>query len=439
MLNFRLPENQFTGIIPTEYCAMKKMGSFILDNNELDGPMPSCDAEDWPNVQLLSVSDNLLTVGSTAERRSVVLWVVFSLTDAMQGTLATQVASFPKLSQLFVDGNVLNGNPIPTINALTNLEMLYIEENFFTGTIDDNFVKGFDDLLVMDISENNFTTTNGLPVHLFSLPKLLVLDMSLNELEGTIPQDIPTQDSLEFFSLFKNQMTGTVPGTLANLRKLLHIDVASNEFTGPMPNEIFSMPTLQYIYLSENDFTEGPFPEMVGMENTRELSMKSTNRIGKLPTFEGFNRLILLVLDNNRFTGMVPANYGKLPSLRHLLLGRNPGLSGDLPEFTQPTNLGTVLVDKTGITGDFTSLCNLPTISGSVKIGTDVIVLADCDDADSGIICDCCECCFRDQEVCSEPLVTSLDWTWEQGLRRTARNFAINYTLFEESPSVSPS
>lgn len=414
MLSLRLRDNEFTGEIPTEFCSMRKLASFILDKNDLDGPMPKCGAQDWPNLQLYSLSDNLLT-----------------------GTIATQVGSLPRLSHLFLDGNAFNGNPISTINKLNDLTLLYIEENFFTGTIDDNFAKGFDNLLVMDISENNFTTTDGLPVHLFSLPKLIVLDMSVNKLKGTIPVDIPPQNNLEFFSLFQNQMTGPVPNALTNLEKLLHIDVSSNSFTGPMPQVIFTMPSLLYIYLSENDFTEGPMPEMVGMERLTELSIKNTNRNGPLPTFAGFNNLILLVLDNNGFTGVVPENYGKLPLLRHLLLGRNPELSGDLPQFSEPSNIGTVLLDKTGITGDFSSLCNLPTISGAVRISTDVIVLADCDDADSGITCDCCQCCSRNQEICSEPIVTSLDWTWEAGLRRTARNFAINYTLFEESPSIS--
>jgi Leucine-rich repeat (LRR) protein len=326
---------------------------------------------------------------------------------------------------------------LDTVNQLKKLEFLYIEENFFTGDIDDTFCQGFDQVLAIDISENNFTLADEtFPVHIFELPKLIILDMSVNELEGTLPASIPEQTTMHFFSIHKNQMNGPVPSSLTNLVNLQHIDLSNNDFTGDMTTELFTMPNLYHIYLAENDFTVGPIPPLnATMEKLREIALKNTNRVGPLPNFTNFTGLFLIDLDNNALTGTVPAHYGKLPALRHLLLNRNPDLSGDLPTFSEPSNLGTVLLDRTGIVGDFTSICNLKTIKGEQEIPTKVIVLADCD-GNADITCPCCECCSKEQAKCSEPVVTSLDWTWENGFHRTVRDFAINQTLFADDSNT---
>jgi Leucine-rich repeat (LRR) protein len=350
------------------------------------------------------------------------------------------VTSLTTLTQLFIDGNVLDGNPLPTVNQMTQLDFLYLEENFFRGAIDENFCKGFDKVLTIDISENNFTLAdNTFPVHLFALPKLIILDMSDNDMDGTLPATIPVQKKLHLVALHKNQLSGKVPGSFTNLGNLQHIDLSNNDFTGAMPTDLFNMTSLYHIYLSENNFTAGRIPHMnATMDQLREISLKNTNRVGPLPTFHNFTGLFMIDFDNNRLNGTVPDHYGKLPALRHLLLNRNPDLSGNLPIFSEPSNLGTVLLDKTGIVGDFSSVCNLPTISGKVKIPTDVIVLADCED-NAAITCKCCECCRKDQAECSAPIVTSLDWTWENGFHRAARDFAIDEKLFaDDSSGVTP-
>jgi Leucine rich repeat len=257
------------------------------------------------------------------------------------------VTSLPTLTQLFIDGNRLQGNPMATVNQLTQLDLLYLEENFFTGAIDENFCKGFDKVLAIDISENNFTLAdNTFPVHLFELPKLVVLDMSDNDLDGTLPTTIPVQNALLLVALHKNQLSGKVPGSLTNLGKLEHIDLSNNAFTGAMPTELFNMTSLYYIYLSENNFTAGRIPHMnATMNQLHEISLKNTNRVGSLPTFNNFTNLFMIDFDNNRLNGTVPVHYGKTPGPPALVAQPQSGLVRQLAHL-----FGTVQ-SRHGLTG----------------------------------------------------------------------------------------
>jgi hypothetical protein len=322
---------------------------------------------------------------------------------------------------------------------MTSLEVLFIEDNLFTGDIDNEFAKDLIYLFVIDISSNFFTSAEyGIPPHIFDLPQLEVLDFSNNTLQGSIPQEIPVNNRLEFLSVHENMMGGEIPSQLANLIVLEHLDLSNNKFHGPLREEIFGMKILSEVFLSENPGLEAdPLPETLAtMTQLVEISLKNTNRTGPLPELVGFEKLALLDLDNNKFTGTIPPNYGGLSSLIHLHLNRND-LSGSMPEFTGTNSLATVLVDKTGVTGDFTSICNLPAFTVDIFFfpEVEVIAVADCSDADSGITCPCCHCCSKDQPVCSDPVVSSLDWTWENGSVRTVRDFAIDVSVMEP-PSV---
>jgi hypothetical protein len=288
--------------------------------------------------------------------------------------------------------------------------------------------------MYLDLSTNLFTSSSGfgVPSHLFELPSLRVLDLSNNQLQGIIPDNIPATNLFAFFSVHKNMMTGTIPAALQTMNMLLHLDLANNDFVGPMPSEVFQMPVLSTLFLSENPGLDpGPIPSDVSsMTQLREISLKNTNRDGPLPELLGFSSLFILDLDNNDLTGTIPANYGKLPSLRHLILNRNP-LTGPVPAFVATPNLGTVILDGTDVTGNLSSICDMPGFTGEVELATDIIAIADCAGDNAEIECSCCHCCDSADEGCSDPVVSSLDWTWEYGFRRTAREFKIDLSSLQ--------
>jgi hypothetical protein len=339
------------------------------------------------------------------------------------------------LTSLFLDGNKLSGNPISVINQLVNIKELYLEGNSFTGDLTGTFAANLQSLIDLDLSDNAFTSTDGIPSQLFKLPNLLLLDLGRNKLAGKISDTIPNMGSpIAFLAAYQNQITGSVPTSIANLQNLRHVDLSNNRLTGDLTGHgVFTIFTVENIFLAENPFLNGTVPEMIGMANLKELSLKGTNRNGKLPTFADSPFMHLIDLDKNALTGTVPANYGTFTNLGFLLLNRNPGLKGDIPTFTLPSLLHTVLLDGTGLTGDAGSLCNLPVFRGEhppIFDTAPVVVLADCADSEnSGITnCPCCRCCTKGEGDCSQPEVDSMDWTWEYKFNNFARDFGLNQT-----------
>lgn len=420
----RLDDNNLSGELPEELCSLYSLEHIVLDNNLFSGKVPSCISA-LSSMTFISLSNNYF-----------------------KGEIP-DFSGMTGLKQLYLDGNKFSGNPAQSLNNLENLEFLYLEENNFQGDIH-SIARDMPMLRVLDLSSNSFTSQDddpsyefrhGVPRHLFTYQNLTILDLSNNQLEGSFPDDIPVQDKMVFLSVHENKLTGPIPSGVKNLIKLLHLDLASNDFDGDIPSELFDMPELLHLFLSENpNLSPGPIPDgLQDMTQLTELSLKNTGRTGPLPELIGFDTIFLLDLDSNNFEGTIPENYGNLRTLRYLLLNGNPLLGGTMPFFNETNNLNTVLVDGTGVTGDFSSICDLPAFTGRIVFPTDSVVLADCSDSDSGIDCDCCHCCSTGDDTCTDTLdVSSLDWDWANGFRRTTRDFGLDLTSFDPPDTPIP-
>lgn len=408
--------NQLDGSLPQgdALCNMNKLDTVVIQRNFLTGPIPTCLSQ-WTSLKALFASENFF-----------------------EGELPSEIRSLPNLTHLLVDDNTLTGDPTALFSDMENLQFLYLDNNMFTGVIDSAFVANATNLLVVDISHNNFTldpTTQEFPLHLLQHPTLQILDVSVNRLEGSLPSsELSQNDQLVFFSIHTNAMTGNVPREFHRFSRLLHLDLAQNSFTGPLPDQLFSM-SLHNLFVSENPTLDaGPLPDSILGNHTgfREISLRNTQRTGPLPALTNFRLLELLDLGSNDFTGDIPSQYAELPMLRYLLLNGNPNLSGSIPVMSRSTFLQIVLLDDTSIFGDFSSICSLSAFDPEGSFGTpgDEALVVNCNTTAGAVSnCECCKCCHRRSGGCSDPVVASLDWTWENEMSRNIRRFVVNETL----------
>lgn len=413
------------GVIPTQLCTLSNLQDILIQRNQFTGPIPSCIGQ-LTRLDRFVASENLLT-----------------------GTLPHEISSMgKKLAKLYVDDNLLTGDPTKSINQLVNLRELYLDNNRFEGLLDSDFAKNLNELEDMDLSNNNFSSLDGaaaFPFHLLNNTNLLVLDLSKNKLKGFFPDDtLSSSSKLIFLSLHNNQITGTLPRkVLSGLDRLLHLDLSHNSFTGLMHHNLFALPKVGNLFLGENPgLTAGDLPLAViaNMSKTQlyELSLQNTNRRGPLPDFADFSKLRMIDFDNNDMSGTIPSTYGRLYSIFYLFLSRNPKLSGTIPAFdlSRTAALRVALLDGTNLTGSFETLCKLPAFSPRQYDfrGVEEFLVADAGDQ---ITCSCCQRCKEDAapgEGCSTPIVESLDWSWERGFTRIARDFSINKTVLTENP-----
>ena len=93
-----------------------------------------------------------------------------------------------------------------------------------------------------------------------NLATLWRLDLSQNELSGTIPPELGKLFDLVQLSLWNNELSGTIPPALGNLANLEKLFLNSNQLSGSIPPELSKLTNLEQLYIRENPLT-GCLPE----------------------------------------------------------------------------------------------------------------------------------------------------------------------------------
>ncbi|WOK98163.1 protein NSP-INTERACTING KINASE 1-like [Canna indica] len=102
----------------------------------------------------------------------------------------------------------LSGTLNPSIGNLTNLRILFLQNNNLSGT---------------------------LPPEIGKLSKLQTIDLSNNYFSGEIPASLGNLNDLQYMRLNNNSLSGAFPLALADLPKLAFLDLSYNNLSGPLP------------------------------------------------------------------------------------------------------------------------------------------------------------------------------------------------------------
>ncbi|MBU1202680.1 leucine-rich repeat domain-containing protein [Patescibacteria group bacterium] len=110
----------------------------------------------------------------------------------------------------------------------------------------------------VDIGNNNLNLSNQgldkIPEYVFSQTKLESLNVSGNNLTGSIQAEIRHLQNLRVLNASNNQMTG-VPAEIGQLSKLEILDLSNNQLTG-LPNELANLKNLKALNLSGNNYSQ---------------------------------------------------------------------------------------------------------------------------------------------------------------------------------------
>ena len=133
----------------------------------------------------------------------------------------------------------------------------------------------------LDLSDNQLTGT--IPEALGQLNNLRALDLSDNQLTGTIPEALGQLDSLQTLNLARNALTGTIPEALGQLNNLRALDLSDNQLTGTIPEALGQLDSLQTLNLARNALT-GTIPEALGqLNNLEHLFLVGNELMGCIP------------------------------------------------------------------------------------------------------------------------------------------------------------
>ncbi|KAH9678449.1 Receptor-like protein 14 [Citrus sinensis] len=242
---------------------------------------------------------------------------------------------------------------ITTLQGLPNLRCLRVLDLSWNSDLTSGFAN-LTNLKILDLSGCGITTLQGvcelknlsefilrginikghLPDCLKNLSHLKVLDISYNQLSGTLPSAITTLTSLEYLALLDNNFEGTfLLNSLANHSKLEVLLLSSRTNMLSVKTENF-LPTFQLKVLGLPNYNLKVIPSfLLHQYDLKLLDLSGNNLVGDFPTWVLRNntKLEALFLTNNSFTGNLQLPKTKHDFLHHLDVSNN-NLTGKLPE-----------------------------------------------------------------------------------------------------------
>jgi len=359
-------KNKISGPLHSQLEHWDSVEFVSLESNELSGTIPEW-IKNWKSIKYLNLGDNKFT-----------------------GSIPSGMSSCTTLEELALDGNAITGS-LSNVETLTKIRKIYLNNNKFNGRIHDNTFKAYENLAIVDLSENKFT--GYFPAHFYNYQEVDVHMNQINEKGLPVVTGANLDSPLTLLSVYGNEMPGPLPNTLGFLSSLEYLDLSENMFTGAITDTFDNLRNLKSLYLSVNPFDEGALPDLRDCRNLEALSMTDTNRNGNIHSWMGssFPDLILLDLHNNKLTGSIPTTLGELSNVKLLFLNHN-SLTGAVPtELAQLSNIVSFFAHNNELTGSFEPVCE----AEPEKL---VYFVSDCK---SEVTCTCCsECCQTGDSNC---------------------------------------
>ncbi|CAM0879523.1 unnamed protein product [Alopecurus aequalis] len=224
---------------------------------------------------------------------------------------------------LSLNGTGLTGALSPALGNLTFLETLDLSFNWLHGEIPENLGR-LRRLQRLDLNDNSFS--GMFPLNLSSCISMIEMGLHNNKLHGHIPVELGENlKSLARISLGNNSFKGLIPASLGNLSHLQYLDLSDNQLTGSIPPALGSIRSMRQLELYMNKLSGTLPPSLYNLSSLERLRVRGNMLLGTISADidNKFQRMQILDLDSNYFTGVIPSSLSNLSFLTELNLGTN--------------------------------------------------------------------------------------------------------------------
>ncbi|KAF7013423.1 hypothetical protein CFC21_027507 [Triticum aestivum] len=367
--------NNFTGMIPAGTGKLAALGTLILGNNGFDRQIPM-ELMNSKRLQFLDISTNMFggDMQDIFGNFTTLKYLGLHHNNYTGGIVASGVLRLPLLARLDLSFNEFTGELPPEVSDMKSLKYLMLAENDFSGRIPPEYSR-LTKLQALDLSNNMLS--GGIPTSIGNLTSLLWLMLAGNQLSGKIPPEIGNCTSLLWLNLADNRLTGNIPPEMAEMGRNPGPTFARNR-NDPSVLTCFSecqamrrwvpesLPPFSFIYsvmkrencrsiwdrilkgygivpicmnswslpgsvLLSRNMLSGEIPPRIGAMRNLSLLLLDDNRLtGRLPLEIGRLPLVVLHISRNNISGPIPSEIGEIMCLERLDLSSN-NLSGELP------------------------------------------------------------------------------------------------------------
>lgn len=277
----------------------------------------------------------------------------------------TTIGKLTKLRSLDLSNNKIIGLP-SDLWSLGSLKSLNLSSNQISGSLPNN-IGNFGFLESLDLSRNNFS--GEIPATISSLVSLQVLKLNGNRFEQSIPAGILNCRSLVTIDLSLNQLNGDLPaGFGAALSKLKTLNLAGNEIYGK-GSDFSEMKSITSLNVSENVFqgsVMGVFQDQLEVIDLSRNQFQGHISQVQFNSSFAWSHLVYLDLSENQLSGEIFHNLSQAQNLKHLNLAYNRFTRHDFPSIEMLLGLEYLNLSRTSLTGHIpdaiSQLSNLNTL-----------------------------------------------------------------------------
>uniref|UniRef100_A0A6N2L0Z9 non-specific serine/threonine protein kinase n=1 Tax=Salix viminalis TaxID=40686 RepID=A0A6N2L0Z9_SALVM len=340
--------NNFTGQILNQFSNLTQLIQLDLSNNKFDGKILSS-LENLEKLDVLDLHSNNFTgeISNSLFNLTQLTWLDLS-NNKFYGQISSSLGNLEKLSFLTLSFNEFSGEILDGLFNLTQLNRLDLSYNKFNGQISSS-LGNLEKLNYLDISNNKFNGqissslgslenlaflmlsfnnfSGKIPNSLFNLTQLISLDLSNNRLiglpsqiigfqnnfRGFIPQCLGNfSDNLSVLNLGVNNFQGTIPSVYSKGNSLRYLNFNGNQLKGVIPPSVINCVNLEFLDLG-NNMIDDTFPSFLEKLPELEVIILRSNKLhGSLkgPTAnDSFSKLKLFDLSDNSLSGPLPTEY----------------------------------------------------------------------------------------------------------------------------------
>ncbi len=274
----------------------------------------------------------------------------------MEGPIPEEIGNLNDFEIFLIHNNLLERLPEDGWDGLSNLIYFYAQSNLL-----ENLPPSMGQLSSLErLYLNNNRIADPIPDELTETGSLLRAYLQYNEIVGPLPENDSWQQlerffaddnnitggireefvenlpSVEYFSIYRNNLDGSIDSKIENMRSLRWWDVALNNpgLTGAIPTTIESLQNLELFDFNNNRITSVPdeinnLPGLITILGFENRLTSFASDIGNMAALEYFD-----FHDGDRGQNRVPQfpdNVDNLTNLIYFSFGENRVMSGTVP------------------------------------------------------------------------------------------------------------
>ncbi|OMP06914.1 hypothetical protein COLO4_07797 [Corchorus olitorius] len=293
--------NSLSGPIPLDIWKLPNLSDLVMWANNLTGEIPEGICVDGGNLETLILNNNLITgsIPQSIAKCTNMIWVSLS-SNHLTGEIPPGIGNLLKLAILQLGNNSLTGQIPPELGKCQSLIWLDLNSNDISGVLPPELANQAGLVMPGIVSGKQFAFVrneggtacrgagglvefegiraerlesfpmvhscsstriySGMTVYTFANNgSMIYLDVSYNNLEGSIPENFGAMSYLQVLNLGHNKLMGHIPDSFGGLKAIGVLDLSHNDLQGYLPGSLGTLTFLSDLDVSNNKLT-GPIP-----------------------------------------------------------------------------------------------------------------------------------------------------------------------------------